>query len=209
LAFGVPSPSGERIAAVSACVGEGVPSALAIVAGDDARLIRLPVEWNGAAPAWLDPRRVAVPGLDRIDAAATAIIDVGSTTVSDGPHGVRAIAVSADGRLVATVGDDQRTVSIGSVDTWIASGGATRSPHTPRPGATIAPEPAGIVAALALDAGGRSLAVAWTDADLVPSVIVRYDAGTGWHGSMRVSLPAGTMRAAVAFVPADAGASGR
>jgi hypothetical protein len=203
LSFAVPSSSGDRLAAISARVGTGLPSSLGVIAGE-ARLVPLPLSANGAAPAWLDGRRIVVAGLDENDRPVTAVVDASSWTVSAGPPDVRAVAVSADGVWVATTGDDQRTVSLEPAAAWLVG----RSPASSggKTGVTTIPtEPQGVATALAIDPGGRSLAIVWTDTDLVPRVVVRYDADRGWQPGTHLYLPAGTVRAAVTFLPAGAG----
>ena len=133
---------------------------------------------------------------------ATVIVDAATGAVSRGPGPARAVASSGDGGRVAVVGADQRTITIEDTATWLAgTAGAAASRLVP-------PEPAGVVTGLALDGAGRSLAVVWTGPDLLPAVVVRYEADAGWRERGRITLPAGTARAAVTWVPASAGPPG-
>lgn len=203
LSFAVPDASGRRIAALVADWGSGTPSSLAVVVGDSlARMLDLSIEANGAPPAWLDDRRVVVAGLSPTGGLRVVVVDTEAGTSSAGPPGIRAVAVSADGRRLATVGADQRTIDV--LPAGGLTAGATSEPARapgPETAQRVPPEPIGVVSGLALDASGRSLAVVWTDADLVPSVVVRYEDGDGWRERARIRLAPATVRAAVAWLP--------
>ena len=204
--FGVPDPTGETIAALVAAYGSGGLSSLAILrdashvaAGPSA--IATGVEANGAAPAWLDDRRVVVCGLTSRGTPGTVIVDTATGATSPGPAGVRASATSTDGRWIAVVRADQRTIDVEETARWLANGAGAI------PSRSVPAELGGVVVALALDTSGRSLAVVWTGPDLVPAAVVRYEDTGAWRERGRIVLRPGTTRAAVAWVPASTGAS--
>ena len=153
------------------------------------------IEANGAAPAWLDSRRVVVSGLTARGMPGTAVVDTATGATSAGPAGVRASATSTDGRWIAVVRADQRSIDVEETGRWLANGAGAI------PSRSVPAELGGVVVALALDASGRSLAVVWTGPDLVPAAVVRYEDAGGWRERGRIALRPGTTRAAVAWVP--------
>ncbi|HYM82616.1 MAG TPA: hypothetical protein VEY67_00500, partial [Candidatus Dormibacteraeota bacterium] len=194
LSFAVPEPGGGRVAGLEADYGSGMTATLVVIGpGTETRRIPLGIEANGAAPAWLDATHVLVPGLLAARGSGTVIVDLASATVSAGPRAVRGAATG--GGLVALVADDQRSITIGP------SAGLLPPLDVTGVGSRIASEPEGIVECLALDTAGRSLAVVWTDRALVPSVVVRYDAASGWGEAARYPLGPAVSRASVAWLP--------
>ncbi len=207
LAFAVPDGPGGRVAALEASFGSGAPASLVLIdlAGRGSRAIPLGREAQGSAPAWLAGDRLAAIVLDPSGGPSAVLVDAASAEVRPGRQGVAAIAASSDGSRIATVGADGRSVEIRSGAAWPGAG-----PWEDPPVARIGSPAIGIAAAVALDPAGRSLAVVWTDGELVARSVVRYDAAVGWRETSRYPLPEGTLRAAVAFVPgvSPAGPSG-
>jgi hypothetical protein len=161
-------------------------------------LIDTGLEANGAAPAWLGGD-IVVAGLGSDGAPGTVIVDRASGTVRPGPGKARAVAPSGDGRRVAVVGPDQRTVAVEETADWLSSDAPAASPGL------LPSEPVGVVAGLALDVTGRSLAIVWTGPDLRPAVVVRYEDVAGWRERERIALRPGSVSAAVTWAPASAG----
>jgi hypothetical protein len=128
-----------------------------------------------APPIWLDADRVALVG-GSADAPETLIVEVGSGEIGGGPAGERRIAMSGDGRIVATSGGPGAPIIVRSSRAWLAEDGTSIGTIDPPDGVTEA-------IAMALDAKGDRLAVVWLDADGAP----RYDVHDGTDGWRRVS----------------------
>ena len=108
-----------------------------------------------APPAWVGDDLVAVAVGDA-DAPASVLIDTTTGDVTRGPDGGRLFATSADGRTIAVVGEDGDTVTIRSTAGWLAGDGSSV-------GSIDAPAGALAPTAIALDADGTRLAIAWLD----------------------------------------------
>jgi len=143
-----------------------------------------------APPAWLDADRIAVVA-GATAAPETLVVEVASGEVSPGPAGARRIAVSGDGKVVATSGGPGAPVVIRSTRAWLAEDGTSTGTIEPPQGVTE-------VIAIALDADGDRLAVVWLDADGAP----RYDVHDGTDGWRRVfdATILGATSAAVAWL---------
>jgi hypothetical protein len=143
-----------------------------------------------APPAWLDADRVAVV-TGTTAAPDTLVVEVASGEVNAGPAGARRIAVSGDGKVVATSGGLGAPVVIRSTRAWLAEDGTSIGTITPPEGVTEA-------IAIALDADGKRLAVVWLDADGVPRYDI-HDGTDGWRRVFDATVP-GATSAAVAWL---------
>jgi hypothetical protein len=119
------------------------------IAADDA--LAAPVV--PAPPAWLGDDRIAVvTGTD--EALTTAIVATATGDAVPGPDGARLLATSADARTIAVARPGREPVTVRVTSDWLAGGGPTLASIDP-------PDKAVAVTALALDADGSRLAVAW------------------------------------------------
>lgn len=197
-AFVVPDPAGTRFAAIQAAFGTGAPSSLLLtdaVTGASRR-VDLGREAHGWAPAWLGADRVAVLVFGPTDTPSVALVDAVAATVADGPPATGGIATSANGARVAILGADGRTLDVRSLEGWPG--------NAADPGARLAridPPAVGVAAALALDRTGDTLAVVWSDDELVPRWVGLYRSATDWGEAGRLTWGLGGTMAAVAFLP--------
>ncbi len=139
-----------------------------------------------APPAWVGDDLIAVAVGDATS-PGSILIDTTTGEISDGPAGGRLFATSADGRTIALVGEDGDTIVIRTTDGWRSGDGSSI-------GSIDAPPDAVAHTALALDADGTRLAVAWLDDGGAVRIAV-HDRADGWR---RVaSLDAGDAAGAV------------
>ena len=143
-----------------------------------------------APPVWLDADRIAlVTGASA--APETLVVEVASGEVSEGPAGARRIAVSGDGKVVATSGGPDAPIVIRSTRAWLAEDGTSTGTIAPPDGVTEA-------IAIALDADGQRLAVVWLSADGAPRYDI-HDGTDGWRRVFDATVP-GATSAAVAWL---------
>ncbi len=139
-----------------------------------------------APPAWIDGERLVVVTGDTAAPLAT-IVDTTTGDFSDGPSGDRLIATSGDGRVIATVAGRRAPIVIHDTAGWLAGDGSSIASIEP-------PDVSTTVIAMALDATGDRLAVAWAAGDGTVSIAVH----VGRSGWRRAAEPAiGTARGAV------------
>jgi hypothetical protein len=125
-----------------------------------------------APPVWVGDDLVAVAVGDATS-PASILVDTTTGEITDGPSGGRLLATSADARTIAVVGGDGDTIAIRSTEAWLTEDGSSVGSIDAPPG-VVAPT------ALALDADGTRLAVAWLDDGGRISVAV-HDRSAAWR----------------------------
>lgn len=171
------SPSGDRLAVVS-----GDPTRtlgrlyLADAAAAAGRPLGAPLVLEPVAPLWLDGARLAVLVRDLQDRVALRTV-----AASDGAvlatrlSPAASLARSGDGSTIAVALRGTAFVRVGDLAPWVADG-------TLRGTVIQAPAPDGSAGAMALDATGAWLAVAWQRPGTTTSVLV-YERATGWRST--------------------------
>ncbi len=131
-----------------------------------------------APPVWIGPDRVAVlVGSDT--SPASILVDTTTGDATDGPSGAHLLASSADGRTVAVAGAEGAPVVIRSTTSWLGDDESSIGTIDPPDGVVTA-------SALALDATGSRLAIAWLGKDGKVQVAI-HEQAAGWR---RVAEPA-------------------
>jgi hypothetical protein len=199
--FAALSLDGRSIAATVGDPTSGaVDAGLIVVDRTGARATVTPLDGrlDGHPPVWLGDTTVAVPILDRSDAATIAFVDRAGGRVTHRPGLGGSLAASTDGGFVAmsSRGGDRvvagRSTDLGGSDGWVDVVGASGFP-----------DPTDRAAQVLLDATGARLAVAWLDAAGEASTVTTYRiVGAGWVPAGVVALPGGATRVAlVGFDP--------
>ncbi|MFI5225262.1 MAG: hypothetical protein ACHQ3P_01155 [Candidatus Limnocylindrales bacterium] len=191
--FAALSPDGRSIAATVGDPTSGATDAGLLLVGrasGQATSATLDGRLDGHPPAWLGNATVAVPILDRADAATMAVLDraTGRTAHRQGLGG--SLAASADGRLISMssrAGDRVvvgPSTGLGGSEGWIEVVG---------PGGS--PDPNDRVAQVLLDAPGTRLAVAWLDAAGEASTVTVYrTVDSGWRPAGTIAPTSGATR---------------
>jgi hypothetical protein len=214
LAFGTLTGDGSRAAFVAAEFAAGSSFEVVIVETTEGAMTVDPIARpaDGAPPAWLGDRLVVLTR-ERGDAPGATILDPTTGRVTDGPGPpagrsgsspdtewsgpIAGLAVSADGSRVAVGASADGRVEIHPAVPWFA-GAATR-PAVVR----LDPEVDGSreFSWLALAPGGDRLAVVRTNADGDAAGVEIRTAADDWRTTDRLVLPAGAIRAVVAWLP--------
>jgi hypothetical protein len=189
LADGVASPSGDAIAVVAADPASGFTNGHLVIldpSGGPSHARVLPGRWDGRAPAWLPPGRVAISTRDGSDATGLTIVDPATGRAERWGTSVAAFAVAGDGGTLAWQDRDDRRVQAGSLERALAGGSGEPVPLGPSPR---------VAAQILLDATGRRLGVAWLDdaGDTIAYAIYAQNGG-GWALEFEGALPRGTSR---------------
>lgn len=119
LADAVADPRGGAIVAVAADPAAGAHDGhLAILdpAGGPTRSIAFDGHWDGRAPAWIGPDRVAVSTRDGADRTALTIVDLGHGDPHRWGSAIGAFAVSGDGTTVAYQDRGDGRIVVGAFD---------------------------------------------------------------------------------------------
>jgi hypothetical protein len=126
-----------------------------------------------APPAWVGADLVAIAVGDATD-PGSILVDTTTGEARDGPSGGRLFATSADGAIIAVVGGEAGDqIVVRSTDGWLAGDGSSI-------GSIDAPPDVVAPTALALDADGSRLAIAWLlDGGAIRVVI--HDRASGWR----------------------------
>ena len=130
-----------------------------------------------APPVWIDDDHLVVVTGDA-DAPIATIVDAKSGDQADGPSGDRLLAVSADGKRIATMAEQGAPIVIRDMAGWLAGDGSSVASIDPPNGSTTA-------ITFALDTPGQRLAIAWAAKDGSVTLAV-HDGRSGWR---RVSKP--------------------
>lgn len=130
-----------------------------------------------APPAWVGDDLVAVL-TGTLDDPGSILVDTTTSEIEAGPRGARLIATSADGATIAIVGDDGAPVTIRGTEAWLTEDGSAIGSVDP-------PADAITASAIALDAQGARLAIAWLTDDGVIRIAI-HDRAEGWR---RVAEP--------------------
>jgi hypothetical protein len=214
LAFGTLSADGSRAAFVAADFSVGRSFVIVVVDTADGLAAGHPIPRpaDGAPPAWIGDRLVVLTR-ERGDAPGATILDPATDRLTDGPGPpfagsvrsgpsgwsgpIGALSVTADGSRLAVGASGDGRIEIHPAGPWLA-GGATRP-------AVVVLDPDGAggrgFAWLALDPGGDRLAVVRTDADGDSIAVTVHAARDDWRQGLRITLPAGAVRAVVAWLP--------
>jgi hypothetical protein len=130
-----------------------------------------------APPVWVGPDLVAV-AVGPESSPGSILVDTTTGDTTPGPAGGRLMATAADGRTIAIAGAERGPVVIRETDAWRGNDGSSIGSVDP---------PDGVVAAiaLALDASGTRLAIAWLEDGGTVRIAV-HDKTAGWR---RVAAP--------------------
>jgi hypothetical protein len=170
-------PEGGRFAALAGDLDAAARLTLVDPTVGAALEIELGQPVAAAPPVWVGSDLVAILTGTAGD-PASILVDTTTGDVRDGPRGARLLATSPDGATVAIVGDDGDPVTIRTTDAWLTGDGSAIGSVDPPPDAITA-------SAVALDAGGGRLAIAWlTDAGIIRVAV--HDRDAGWR---RVAEP--------------------
>lgn len=177
--FAMWDPEGGRFATLAGDLlsGDGIRVVLIDPSVKSAFEIPIGRPVVAAPPAWIDgDRLVLVTG----DAAAptSAIVETTTGEIVDGPSGARLLAVSVNGRRVATMAGQGAPLMIRDVAGWLVGDGSSIASIAPPSGSTTA-------ISFALDATGQRLAIAWATNDGAVTVAV-HDSRSDWR---RVAQP--------------------
>jgi hypothetical protein len=190
LAMAVADPAGDAVAAVAADPGSGSADGHLVVldrSGGPSRILRLSGRWDGRAPVWLGPGRVAVSTRDRSDATGLTIVDLATGGSRRWGSAIGAFTASGDGRHLAWQDRDDGRIYIGPTDRSLSGGS---------PEALPSESPARLAAQLLLDATAGRLAIAWLDGGGDTTTYSIYERGAAGWALVRIgSLPSGTSRA--------------
>ena len=166
-------PEGGRFAALSGDLDADAHLTLVDPSTNGAFDIDLARPVVAAPPAWVGPDLVAISVGDAAD-PGSVLVDTTTGEARDGPAGGRLLATSADGTVIAVVGGtagDQ--IVIRSTEGWLAGDGSSI-------GSIDAPPDIVAPTALALDADGSRLAVAWLlDGGAVRLAV--HERASGWR----------------------------
>ncbi len=186
------APGGGQFAALSGDLAGGGDITVLVVATKDgkATTIALKRPLLASPPVWLDVNRLVLLTGKGTD-PATVVVDVTSGKIANGPTGVRRLATSSDGKVIATSAGAGSPVVLRSSKGWLADDGTSI-------GSVEVPEGFSQAISVALDATGDRLAIVWRREDGTS----RYDVHDGTDGWRRVfeSPVAGTATAAVAWL---------
>ena len=216
--FGTLAPDGSQAAFLAADFASGGPFDVLVVdvpggsADGTSRALPVARPAEGAPPSWLDDRLVLLTR-ERGDAAGVTVLDPATGRVADGPGPpspastgpprsgwsgpIAALSIAADGSSLAVAEGFDGPVEIHLARPWLAD-----EPNEPA-AVPLCPEPdgGGGLAWLALDETGQRLAIVRTDADGDATEVTVHEAALGWAESRRIALPAGSVRAVVAWLP--------
>jgi hypothetical protein len=212
VSFGTLSPDGSRAAFVAADYATTLGFEVVIVdttSGATAR-IQVPRPAEGAPPAWVGDRLVVLTR-ERGDAVGVTIVDPADGSLATGPGPgdgsgppppsgawtgrIAALSFSADGSTVAVADDDR--IEIGRAGPWLV-GSATELAAVRL---AAGRDGSRSLAWLALAADGARLAIVRTNADGDASAVTVHAARDGWQTQTPIELPAGAVRAVVAWLP--------
>lgn len=166
-------PDGGRIAALAGDLD--VDARLALIDPSSAAAVEFDLSRPvvAAPPSWVGPDLVAIAVGDAAD-PGSILVDTTTGEVRDGPSGGRLFATSADGATIAVVGGEAGDqIVVRSTDGWLAGDGSSI-------GSIDAPPDVVAPTALALDADGSRLAIAWLlDGGAIRVVV--HDRASGWR----------------------------
>jgi hypothetical protein len=190
------SPAGTLVAALARPPDVDGPAAVLLVEPAQGRLQVLPLAGGavGAAPAWLDERRLAVLQRDRSDRTSLAILAVEGTIVDRLRLRALDVRTSGDGRTAVILGDEDRLL-VGPTAVLL---GHRRAPS----GGPDAPPGDRVRGGMSLDRDGRRLAVVVDEGDPGPGRVAVYERGpNGWRPAGRLAVPPGVSGSVVAWLP--------
>lgn len=190
LADAVADATSGSIAVVAADPASGFADGHLIVLDPASGLVHaiaLPGRWDGRAPAWFAPGRVAVSTRDAGDAIGLTIVDPASGATERWGTRVAAFTASGDGLTLAWQDRDDRAIAAGRLGRALAGAALDSVPIGRSPG---------LAAQVLLDTTGRRLGIAWLDdaGDTTAYAIYRYGP-RGWALEREGALPRGTSRA--------------
>jgi hypothetical protein len=214
LSFGTLSPDGSRAAFMAADYATTLGFEIVIVdlvSGATTR-IQVPRPAEGAPPAWVDTLLLVLTR-ERGDAAGVTTLDPADGRLVTGPGPadesgaplpsgawtgrIAALSVSADGSTVAVAAADDDRFEIGPAVPWLA-GSAAQLAAVRLP---AGPDGSRSFAWLTLAPDGGRLAIVRTDADGDASAVTVHAARDGWQAQTQIEMPAGAVRAVVAWLP--------
>jgi hypothetical protein len=191
--FAVASPDGSRVASLA--LGAAGQFGVALTDHATGQSVTFPIDAEPVltSPAWLDGERVAVVVVDADTGGALSIVDAASGEQTGGPGNVRALAVSADGAVVAWTSTVDGRLYGSNARSWLAGEEVAalpiEAPDGARPGS------------FALDRNGSRIAIVWEDdAGEVVEIGIRARTADGWSGAERISAPGDDPRAVVTWL---------
>lgn len=190
--FPIWDPGGRRFAALGGdLLGGGDMRLLLVDPGEGkSTAIALKRALLAAPPVWLDGQRVALVTGSTAE-PTTIVVDTANGKIVKGPAGERRLATSGDGSVIATSAGPGAPILLRSSRGWLADDGTST-------GSVEVPDGFVDAISLALDAGGRRLAIVWLGEDGVPRYDV-HDGTDGWRRVWSQPLP-GTSAAVVAWL---------
>jgi hypothetical protein len=179
MSFATWGPQGGVFATLAGDLLSSDPISLVIVDPSVSTAFGIPLNRAvvAAPPAWIGADRLVVVTGDA-GSPKSAIVDTGTSEVSDGPAGARLIATSANGRRTATMAKQGAPVLVRDTTGWLDGDGSSIASIEPPGDSTTA-------IAFALDATGQRLAIVWAAGDGTVTVAV-HDGATDWR---RVAEP--------------------
>ena len=185
LSFATWDPEGGRYAVLGGDLLSNDPISVVLIDPTVSSFFDIPVGRDvvAAPPAWIDEDHLVVVTGD-VGSPTSAIIDVTTSDVVDGPSGARLIAASANGKRVATMAKQGAPVMIRDMAAWLAGDGTAIGSVAPPNGASSA-------ISFALDATGQRLAIAWADAKGKVTLAV-HDASADWTLVAQPKIPSAT-----------------
>ena len=190
--FATWDPGGARFAALAGDLYGGGEMDLLVVEPGKHQLTTIPLKrrLRAVAPVWLDADRVILSTGTAV-VHFSILVDTASGKIAKGRPGVRRIATSGDGSVIATTAGPGEPIVLRSSKGWLTDDGTSI-------GSVDVPNGFTDAIALALDESGKRLAIVWLGEDGTP----RYDVHDGADGWRRVwSQPmTGTTTAEVAWL---------
>ena len=191
-AVAVPDADGPLIAVVAADPGAGALETHVVIidrTGGPATIVAVPGTWDGRAPAWIAPGRIAVSTRDATDRPGLVVVDLATGRSEREIEAIGAYAISDDGSTIVFQLRDGGGIAIGPLARAL-SGPADELDTLP------VLDRRRVAAQVLLDAAGRRLAVAWLDEAGDTAGLAIYDLEAGrWRLVLDGPLPAGVTRA--------------
>jgi hypothetical protein len=178
-------PDGGRFAELAGDLASGGPVQVVVMdpSASSALVITIGRSILAAPPAWIDHDRLILVTGDPASPGST-VLDTVTGARTNGPVGVRLVAISADGARVATVAGPGAPVVIRDTDAWLSGDGSSVGSVDP-------PDETSTAIAFALDAKGGRLAIAWAAENGTVSLAV-HDGQGGWRRAARPEIASAT-----------------
>ncbi len=193
LLFAAASPDGSRVASLA--LGSAGRFGLALTDAATGQSVTVPLDAEPvlASPAWLDPERVGIVVVDAASVGAVTIADATSGNLTGGPGNVRALAVSADGVVVAWASTVDGRLYGSNAGSWLAGEEVAALPIEGPGGA--------LPGSFALDSDGGRIAIVWEDdSGEIVEIAVHQRTAEGWSAVEQIAAPGDDPRAVVSWL---------